>query len=220
MSSATDLLSTSFLEIWFRIIGLVPGLIVAVIVFVLGVFIAGAVAKLVVKILEKVYVDRAVETTGLKTLLERIGFKLSVSQAFGILIKWFLYALVLVAAADILGLPQISEFLRSVVLYIPNVIIAVVILVVGLIVGTFVHTLVKETVTAAKISGAEMLANLARWAIVVFAVAAALIQLGVARELIQILFMGLVFMIALAGGLAFGLAGKDKAKELIDKIDK
>ncbi len=214
-----DVLSASFFEIWLRLVNIIPGLIIALIVLGIGVFIAKALGSIIEKGLSKMYVDRAVETTGLKKMLEKIGFSFKVSTFFGVLVKWFLYAVTLVVVAEVLGLPQISEFLGSIVLYIPNVIIAVVILVVGIVVGNFIFTLVKETATAAKMSAGEFLANLARWAILVFTVAAALIQLGIARELIQILFIGFVFMIALAGGLAFGLAGKDQAQRLLNKID-
>ena len=214
------ILTTSFTEIWFEFVGLIPRIIAAIAVFIVGLFIAEGLGRLVAKVVNKLYVDRAVEVTGFKRILEKIGFKMEISKALGLLITWFLYAVTLVAAADILGLTQISEFLGSVVLYIPNVIIAVVILIVGIVVSNFVHTLVKETAMAAKMRVADFLANVAKWSILVFTFMAALIQLKVATELIQILFTGLIFMLALAGGIAFGLGGKDKAKEVLDKLTK
>lgn len=214
------ILTTSFIEIWFRFVDLIPRILAAVVIFIAGLFIAEGLGRLIAKVVKKLYVDRAVEVTGFKRVLEKIGFKMEVSKALGLLITWFLYAVTLVAAADILGLTQISQFLRSVVLYIPNVIIAVVILVVGIIVSNFVNTLVKETASAAKLTVTDFLANVAKWAILVFTFMAALIQLRVATELIQILFTGLIFMFALAGGIAFGLGGKDKAKNVLDKLGK
>jgi len=198
----------------------IPNIIIAIVVFVAGIFIADFLGKLISRLLKNVYVDRAVENTGLKKVLEKIGFKIEISRALGLLITWFLYAVILIVTAEILHLNQISLFLQSVVLYIPNVIIAVVILLVGIIISNFIFTLVKETALAAKLNAAEFLANVARWAILVFTFMAALVQLGVATELIQILFAGFVFMVSLAGGLAFGLGGKDKAEELIDKLVK
>ena len=221
MSSLTgwgSVLTASFVEIWFKFVNLIPNIIGAVVVFVIILFVASALGKIIARALQKVYVDKAVETTGLKSILEKVGFKLTVSEALGLLVTWFLYAIALVAAADILGLSQISEFLRAVVLYIPHVIIAVVILVVGIIVGNFVHTLVKETAGAAKITESDFLANVAQWAIMIFTVMAALIQLRVATELIQILFTGFVLMISLAGGIAFGLGGKDRAEKILGRM--
>ena len=223
MTTLTDwgaVLSASFTEIWFKFINLIPSIIGAILIFIAGLFIAKWLGRLVSRLVKKIYIDRAIEATGLKKFLVRIGFKIEVSKALGLLVTWFLYAVVLVATADILGLTQISEFLGQIVLYIPNVIIAVVVLVVGIIISNFIYTLVKETSMAAELSIADLLAKVAKWAILVFTVMAALIQLGVATVLIQILFTGLVFMFALAGGIAFGLGGKDRAKGILDKISK
>ncbi|MAF14051.1 MAG: hypothetical protein CMI53_04140 [Parcubacteria group bacterium] len=223
MSSLTDwgeVLTTSFTEIWFDFVSLVPSILIAIIVFVVGLIIAKSVGKLFATVAQRIYVDKAIETTGLKGILAKVGFKMEISDALGELIKWFLYVVVLVATADILNLNQISEFLQAVVLYIPNVIISVVILIVGIIVSNFIHTLVKETSVAAKLSAAEMLADVAKWAIMIFTFMAALIQLRVATSLIQILFTGLVFMVSLAGGIAFGFGGKDRAAKVLDKLIK
>lgn len=213
-----EVLSSTLSGTWDGIVAIVPNLIGAVVIFIAGLFVAEALGRLVAKASKKLYMDQAVSTTGLKGILEKIGFRMEISQALGLLVTWFLYAIALIAAADILRLSQISEFLRSVVLYIPNVIIAVVILVVGTVVSNFIHTLVRETSVAAKLDSAELLANAAKYAILIFTFMAALIQLGVATSLIQILFTGLVFMIALAGGVAFGLGGKDRAKEILEKL--
>ena len=207
-------------EVWLGVVAVLPRLLGAVIIFIVGLFVAEGCGRFMAKLANRAYLDKAVVTTGLKTILERVGFKIEVSKALGLLVTWFLYAVALIAAADILGLSQISEFLRSVVMYIPNVIIAVVILVVGIAVSNFIQTLVKETSVAAQLASADILATGAKWAILIFTFMAALIQLGVATSLIQILFTGLVLMIALAGGIAFGLGGKDRAKEVIDRLIK
>ena len=122
------------------------------------------------------------------------------------------------AAADILRLAQISEFLRSVLSYFPNVIVAVVIVTIGVLVGNFVHKLVLGAGRAAKLPSVPAIATFARWAIVIFAALAALVQLQVAGALIQILFTGIIAMLAIAGGLAFGLGGKEHAKEILDQV--
>jgi hypothetical protein len=213
-----EVFTASFTELWFEFVNLIPNLIGALIILIVGFLVAKSLGRLVGRLLNRIYLDKAVETIGLKKILNKAGFNLLVSQALGLLITWFLYAVVLVAAADILGLNQISVFLSDVVLYIPNVIIAVVILLVGIIVSNFFFTLVKEMSLAAGLKASDFLAGVAKWAILVFTFMAALIQLKVATELIQILFTGLVFMLALAGGIAFGLGGKDKAREVIDKL--
>ena len=65
---------------------------------------------------------------------------------------------------------------------------------------------------------ANMLGGITKYAIWVFAFIIALGQLGVAAAYMQILFTGIIAMLALAGALAFGLGAKDAASRLISKI--
>ena len=102
--------------------------------------------------------------------------------------------------------------------YLPDAFIAVIILLVGMLLGSFVYDVVNTAVSAAKLGGAAILAGICKWAIVVFAFIAALQQLDIAQELLQTLTTGLVAMLALAGGLAFGLGGQSHAKHVLDKL--
>jgi len=124
----------------------------------------------------------------------------------------------LMAATDILKLVQVTNFLNSIILYLPNVVVAAVILAVAFLVANFVYAVVKGSTKVAGIVSATLLATVAKWAIVIFGFLAALIQLGIASSLINTLFIGLVAMLALAGGLAFGLGGKDEAAAILKKI--
>jgi small-conductance mechanosensitive channel len=65
---------------------------------------------------------------------------------------------------------------------------------------------------------AHILALIARWSIIVFVTFLVLHQLGVVQELLRILFAGVVAMIAIAGGLAFGLGGQGVARDLLESI--
>jgi hypothetical protein len=125
---------------------------------------------------------------------------------------------VLMAATDILHLVQVTSFLNSIVLYLPNVIVAAVIMAVAFLVGNFVYAVIKGSTKIAGIVSATLLATIAKWAIVIFGLLAALIQLGVASSLINTIFIGFVAMLALAGGLAFGLGGRDEAALILKKL--
>jgi len=135
-------------------------------------------------------------------------------------VKWFLLVAVFLAAADILGLDRISDFLNSVLMYIPDVIAAAAILLVGTMVARFLSGLVHYSVQAAGLSSADMLAAVTQWAIMVFTVLATLNQLQVAKEFVGTLFTGIIAMLAIAGGLAFGLGGKEHANKVLNKIER
>jgi hypothetical protein len=124
--------------------------------------------------------------------------------------------------ADILKWPQITSFFNDVAHYLPKVIIAVLVLLAGFILGGGLQELVVKTVKASTLPAhsAGLIGAIARWSVIIFSIMAALIQLGIATDLIKILFTGLVGMLALAGGLAFGLGGRDHASAWLDKVQK
>ena len=133
--------------------------------------------------------------------------------------KWFVVVVFLVAALDVLGLQQVNTFLQGVVLlYIPKVIVAVLFLIIAAIVADVVRKIVIGSARAAGVSSANFAGTVAKWSIWIFAIIAALTQLGVAGGLIQTFFTGVVIAIALAFGLAFGLGGKEAAARSIEKI--
>lgn len=217
LTSFPGVIKNSFDAVWFKIVSILPEIIGAIVIFVIGLFIADGVGRLVAKVLNRIYLDKAAEKSGTKHLLEKVGFKTALSKALGLLVTWFLYAVFLIAIADVLGLPQITEFLKTVVAYLPNVIVAVVIMVVGLMVANFLAQVVKKTAEANKVPNASVVAAIAKWSVLIMTVMAALTHLQIAERLIEILFAGLVLMISLAGGLAFGLGGKEKAAEILRK---
>ncbi|MBU1164505.1 hypothetical protein KKA15_03010 [Patescibacteria group bacterium] len=220
LSSWTAVITGSFQGLWLKFVNIIPEIVVALAVFIVGLFIAEALGRLITKLLEKLYLDKMLEKAGVLKVLDKVGFRMGISKLLGLLTMWFLIAVFLVASAEILHLGQISQFLNKVVAYIPNVIIAVVIMVIGIIVGNFVKSAIQQSAGAANIASAHFLAALGKWSILIFSLMAALVQLRVAASMIQTLFTGLVAMLALAGGLAFGLGGKEKARELLDKVSR
>jgi hypothetical protein len=109
-------------------------------------------------------------------------------------------------------------FLQQVLAYIPNIIIAALVLVAGTILADFVRKLVSGGASMAHVHSAKMIGNIAYYAIWVLAVVTALDKLGIFGYFGQIIFTGLVVMLALAFGLSFGLGGKDAAARWINKV--
>lgn len=207
--------------IWHNIVDFLPTLILAIIVLVVGLLIASMLGSLITKITKGLKVDKLLNTVGLADKLKEADVKISLSGLFGWIVKWFIIIAVLLTVANMLSLDAVSDFLKEVLLYIPNVLVAVVILTIGLVVGNFTAELVEKSVRMSDFinnASIQTLKSITKWVIVLFAVMAALSQLGIAPQLIQIFFTGVVMMFALAGGLAFGLAGRDKAKEIIERM--
>jgi len=216
----SEIFLTSMQNLWLKIISFLPEILSAVVILIVGLIIASIAGKVVRKISDYLKIDALMKKIKVKEELDKVGLKFEFGMVVGTIVKWFFIVATLIAVADVLKIPQITQFLERVVLYIPNVLVAVVILAIGIIVGRLAYDAIKKGTETFKMSSytARILATIAKWAIIVFTVMAALVQLGVASSMIEILFTGLVVMVSLAGGLAFGLGGRKKAEEVIDKM--
>jgi small-conductance mechanosensitive channel len=217
----SDVLIASFQELWAGVITFIPKLLVALIVFIIGWIIAVALGKLVSQVVRLFKVDKLFQALGAEEPLAKAGFRLDTGAFLGGLVRWFLIVVFLVASIDVLGLDQVNVFLREVVLgYLPNVIVAALILVVAAFVADTMHRIVVGSAKAAGVPSTHLLGGITKWAIWTFAILAALYQLGIAGVFAQTLFTGFVAMLAIAGGLAFGLGGKDAAARYVERMRK
>jgi hypothetical protein len=215
-----EAITVSLITLGEKMVNFLPAFLGALLVFFAGWIIAVTMGKLAEKMMKTAHVDKAMEKMGLDFSISGTGEKHGLSAIFGGLVKWFLVLVFLMAATDILNLTQVTEFLNKIILYIPNVVVAVVILSIVVMVGNFVYGIVKGSTRAAGIMSATLLATISKWAIVIFGIFAALIQLGIASSLVSTIFIGIVAMLSLAGGLAFGLGGKDEARLILEKLRK
>ncbi len=216
----STVVADSLRDLYVRMINFLPSFLVAVIVLIVGWVLAVFVAKLVRQLLHSIKIDELGDKLGLDQVSARTGMKMSIAGTISWLIKWFLLIAIFLAAADILGLEQISEFLNSVLLYIPNVVAGAAILLVGSMVARFLSRLVRHSVQAAGLVSADLLASVVQWSVMIFTILATLDQLKVAQAFVQTLFTGIIAMVAIAGGLAFGLGGRDHASKVLNKVER
>jgi small-conductance mechanosensitive channel len=213
------ILFNSLQALWVGVVEFVPRLVLAVIVFIVGWIVAATLGRLAAQIIGLFKVDKVLQKTGIEEPLSRANIRLDTGAFIGGLVRWFFLIVFLVATVDILGLDQVNAFLRDVVLlYLPNVIVAALILVVAAVLSDVLQKTVVGSAKAAKLPSASFLGGITKWSIWVFAMLTALYQLGIAGPLIQTLFTGFVGMLAIAGGLAFGLGGKEVAGGFIQKL--
>jgi hypothetical protein len=214
-----SVLSQSFANLWLGFVSFVPALLVAVIIFIIGWVVGASLSKVVEQLFRLIKVDSALKAAGVEDLARKSGFTLNSGKFIGELVRWFVVIAFLIASFEILGLTQVNDFLKGVVLgYLPSVIAAVLILMVAAVLGEVVRKAVISGIQAAGVSGAHFLGSIAKWAIWIVAFFAALSQLGIAPAVLQTLFTGVVIALSLALGLSFGLGGQDAAGRYIEKL--
>ena len=214
----TDVVVSSLQNLWVQVLSWLPSLIGAGVVFIFGLIVAAGLASLVEKVVGALRVDNVLRRLGVEEYTKRANMELNSGHFLGQLVYWFMLLAFLLAASDILGFFALSSFLQDVLLYLPNLVIAVLIMLAALVVANLTQHVVRASVLSAKLHAVKFLGSAAWWVVMVFGGLAALVQLGIAVSIINTVITGLIAMMALAGGLAFGLGGKDYAAHLMQKL--
>jgi hypothetical protein len=205
-------------DLWQVFLAFIPQLLGAFIVFIVGWFIAVGVGRLVSEVLNRLKFDKLFDKAGWSEALSKADLKVNASGFIGGIIKWTLIVVFLLASVEILGLVQFAVFVKSVLAYLPNVIVAALIFAVTVIVVDIVEKVVRTGVEGMKIGYGQVVSLIVKWSIWTFSMLAILYQLGIARAFMQILFQGLVYTMVIAFGLAFGLGGKEVAADLLKEL--
>ncbi len=211
---------TALRDSWFRILNYLPNLLGAIVIIVIGVLVASLLKWIVIRILEATRIQNAFDDLHFAQSLKKANMNTNIPVIAGSFIKWVTIILFLIPSASVLGLPQVSGILNNIILYLPNVGSTVIILFLGALFAEFIGNVVRATAAGLGSHMAATLAMFSRYIVYVFAGLAAIAQLGIAPQVINILLTGLVAAAAIASGLAFGLGGKEAASDLIGKIRK
>ncbi|MDP3900944.1 MAG: hypothetical protein Q8Q38_01190 [bacterium] len=210
-----DATAQALLGLWQGFLNFIPELVGALIIFIVGWIISAAVGRLISDVLKRAKFNQIFERGGWRKAMERAEIKVDPSGFVGAIFKWVLVIVFLLAAVEVLGLTEFAGFVRDVLGYLPNVIVATLIFVAAVIIADIVEKLLRVAVEGAEVGYGHVVGVIVRWSIWIFAIIAILVQLGISRLLLQTVFTGLVAFLVLAGGLAFGLGGKDVAGEIL-----
>ena len=195
----------------------IPRVIGFVLIILIGWFVATLLEKVVRGLLHAVKFDNLAQRAGLAGFVQKMGVQTDSSGFFGLIVKWFIRLIVLVVAFDALGLPAVSDVLRQLLLWLPNLLVALVVLIIGGLLANAASSLVKGATAEAGFDNPDRLGKIASVAIWAFAIVIAVNQTGIAATLVNTLFMGVVGAVAVAFALAFGLGGRETASKIVDK---
>jgi small-conductance mechanosensitive channel len=189
----------------------IPQLIGAIVILIVGYVIARVLRAVVGRVLQGFGFDRWMERGGIKQFFDRAETNQTPTSILGALVFWFVFIIAITMAADALGIPQVSVVLAQLVAYIPSIIAAILILILAALLANFISGIVRGA------TGSDILASIAQYAIIVYAVFAALTQLGVAVQLTANTFLIVLGAVALAAAIAFGIGGQEIARDIVKK---
>lgn len=207
--------STAILGSLANLVNYLPGFIGGLIVLLIGLIIGAVAYRVFLGFLRALQIERFLSRYGVARIE---GHDVQWAEILAELLRWTIIVVFLIPALESWRLSAVNVVLSRVILYIPNVIVAVVLALVGIVFSKIAYRLSYSASTSLGKHSAHLIALVARWSILVFVTFLVLHQLGVAQELLRILFAGIVVMLALAGGLAFGLGGQGVAKEVLESV--
>ena|SRR5215207_2030324 len=188
-----------------------PQLVGAIVILIIGYIVAKVLQAVVGRVLQAIGFDGWMEKGGIKQFFDRAETNQTPHSILGQLVFWFVFIIALTMAADALGIPQVSAILGQLIAYIPSIIAAILILILAALLANFVSGIVRGA------TGSGLLASVAQYAIIVYAVFAAITELGIAVELTAPTFLIVLGAVALAAAIAFGLGGREVAQDILHK---
>ena len=205
-------------SLWGGLLDFIPALVGALVIFIIGWFISVGIGRLVTEVLKRLRFNQMFEKGNWDEALAKADIKVDVSAFIGAIVKWVLVIVFLMAAVEVLGLKEFAGLLKDILAYLPNVVVAAFIFVVAVILADILEKVVRASVASMKVGYGGMVGAIVKWSIWIFAISIIIVQLGVGAALVQILFTGLVAVIVISAGLAFGLGGREIAAEILRDI--
>lgn len=197
-------------------LSVIPRILGFAVVLIVGWIVASLLGRGVEALLHAVRFNDLARRSGFAGFVQKMGVKDDPAGVISGIVKWFVRLIALVVAFDTLGLPAVSGVLQQLLLWLPNLVVALVVLVIGGLAANALSQLVRGATAEAGFSNPDLVAMVTKVAVWGFSVVVAVNQLGIATTLINTLLVGLVGAFSIAFGLAFGLGGRDRAAQLLE----
>jgi small-conductance mechanosensitive channel len=213
----TGILVNSFREVAYRLAGIGPRLLAALTLLLAGWALAAVVHRLTVRLLQALDLDGRSARLGVASTLSRAGLRRPPSELIGRLVFWIIFAIGLLMAIEALEVPAAVGLAPIVIKFLPNLLIAVLVMVIGWLVANFLAEALLIFIVNSRLSGGRVMAGALRWLVLLFAASVALTQIGIAREMVLLVF-GILFGGTVLGlALAFGLGGRRLAEQALER---
>jgi hypothetical protein len=192
-----------------------PGLMATLILVVLGLIVGWAAKQVVYRLLRVMRFDRLCDRLGVSAVIEGLGLARSSSYLAGQIVEGIFVITALLAGLNALGSPMTRNLVERFFIYLPHLLAALAVLVLGALVSRFLGRSVLIAAVNSHIPTAKLFAGLTRFFVLTLAVVAALDELGIGRTTIIVSFSILFGGVVAAVAIAFGLAARDLARDLL-----
>jgi hypothetical protein len=206
-------ISEGFNTAWQHVATFIPKFIAFLVILVIGYFVAKAVAGILDRVLGRVGFDRWVERGGLRRVLERSKYE--PSDILAKVVFWAAFLFVLQLAFGVFGPNPISDLIRGIIAFLPNIFVAIVILVIAAALAKAVTDLLGSVLGS--VSGGEWMARGAGMAILVIGFFAALNQLRIAPAIVNGLFYAMLAIIVGSAVISIGVGGIPVVRRYLER---
>ncbi len=218
MQQQLDVFVASLTSFWTQLASFIPQLLAALLLLFVGWILANLARTGVIKLLDLLRFDNLADKTGIEAFLKQGHVDISLGRLIANLVYWVIIFIVIVTVANSLGLHLVAELFNKIVLYIPNVIVAILVLVFGILIARIINRLVFAYLNNIGVQGALTISTLSEYAMIIFVVFVALEQLEIGTTLLTAAFQIGFGAIGLALALAFGLGGREWAAGVIKRM--
>ncbi|MBP1648046.1 MAG: CmpX protein [Bacteroidetes bacterium] len=210
----------SMKSFWIDVGHALPGLFAAMLLLLVGWVVARVIRRGVLRLLRLVHVDELAEKAGIESFLLQGGVRYTTVTLLANFVYWMIMFAVILAALDSLGLQNAAVLFNKIILFMPNVVVALLVLMFGAFVAKIVRAITFTYLSNVGISGADVIGHIAQWAILLFVASVALEQLSIGGQILVSAFQIGFGAFCLALAIAFGLGGKEWAADILSRIRK
>lgn len=218
ISAWTQSFSNALSRFWTEIAGFLPNLIATILVVVIGLYVSKFVTKWIAKFVEKIGFDKLCKKLDIDKGLQALGFKATPSRLTGAILHIFFVLIILVAAADTLGLERFSAILDEFVLYLPKIFGAMLITLVGLFIAAKGKAQVETSLENFGVEYGSSVGRVLQVLVLFITFSLVVGQLELETELLNTIFTVLIASLGVALALALGLGTKSIANSIVSGI--
>lgn len=200
-----------------ELVQFLPHLFAMAVILALGILVAWIVKFVVFRLLTTMKFDQYSGRVGFSQAMRKGGVSETPSHLVGRVVYWIIVLIFLMLGLGALNLQPVNQFVMQTLSYFPHLLVAIVIVIMGFLLGNFFGQATLIAAVNAQMAQARFLARGVRWAVILFALAMAFEQMGIATAIIVAAFSIALGGVVLALAIAFGLGAKDAAKDFIEK---